>query len=215
MAKRKSKSKRPQPQHEKQKKSQHDKRKRLQRKNPKRKRTKQAKVPLSGNMLTAVAALQACLDPRIAFRLGIIIAGMLLAADRRTASAWFAAAGVQDDWDRFYNCLISLGHTSEKLATVVLGLIVHKFAPGLLDRITVGMDDSPTSRYGKHVEGAGVHHNPTPGPADSEWLYGHNWVTLAWLATHPAWGVIALPLRSLLYVREIDVPELALKQATL
>ncbi len=209
MAKRKSKSKRPQPQHKKQKKSQHDKRKRLQRKNPKRKKTKQAKVPLTGNMLTAVAALQACLDPRIAFRLGIIIAGMLLAGDRRTASAWFAAAGVQDDWDRFYNCLISLGRTSEKLATVVLGLIVHKFAPGLLDRITVGMDDSPTSRYGKHVEGAGVHHNPTPGPADSEWLYGHNWVTLAWLATHPAWGVIALPLRSLLYVREIDVPKLA------
>ena len=79
MAKRKSKSKRPQPQHKKQKKSQHDKRKRLQRKNPKRKKTKQAKVPLTGNMLTAVAALQACLDPRIAFRLGIIIAGMLLA----------------------------------------------------------------------------------------------------------------------------------------
>jgi hypothetical protein len=27
--------------------------------------------------------------------------------------------------------------------------------------ITVGIDDSPTSRYGKHVEGAGVHHHPT------------------------------------------------------
>ena len=168
-------------------------------------------MPLTGNMLTAVAALQACLDPRIAFRLAIIIAGMLLANDRRNASAWFVAAGVQDDWDRSYDCLISLGRTSEKLGTVVLGLIVHKFAPGLLDRITVGMDDSPTSRYGKHVEGAGVHHNPTPGPADGEWLYGHNWVTLAWLATHPAWGVIALPLRSMLYVREIDVPKLAHK----
>ncbi len=159
-------------------------------------------------MRTAVAALQACLDPRIAFRLAIIIAGMLLADGRRTASAWFVAAGVQDDWDRFYDGLISLGRTSEKLATVVLGLIVRKFAPGLLDRITVGMDDSPTSRYGKHVEGAGVHHHPTPGPADGEWLYGHNWVTLAWLATHPLWGVIALPLRSLLYVREVDVTKL-------
>jgi hypothetical protein len=73
------------------------------------------------------------------------------------------------------------------------------------------MDDSPTSRYGRHVEGAGVHHNPTPGPADGEWLYGHNWVALAWLATHPVWGVIALPLRSMLYVREVDVPKLAEK----
>jgi len=79
------------------------------------------------------------------------------------------------------------------------------------ERILLGMDDSPTSRYGRHVEGAGVHHNPTPGPADGEWLYGHNWVALAWLARHPVWGVIALPLRSMLYVREVDVPKLAEK----
>jgi hypothetical protein len=208
MAKRKPKSKRPQPQHKKPKKSQHDKHKRLQRKNSKRKKTTRAKVPLVGPMRDAVALLQACLDRRIAFRLAIIIAGMFLADDRRTASAWFVAAGVQDDWDRFYDCLISVGRMSEKLAAVVLGLVVRKFAPGLADRITLGIDDSPTSRYGKHVEGAGVHHNPTPGPADGEWLYGHNWVALAWLAKHPAWGVIALPLRSLLYVREIDVPKL-------
>lgn len=209
MAKRNSKFKRPQPQHKKQRKSQHDKRQRLQRKNPERKKTTHAKVPLTGLLHHGVAQLQACLDRRSAFRLAIIVAGMCLADDRRTASAWFVAAGVQDDWDRFYDCLISVGRTSQKLATAVLGLIVQKFAPGLFDRITVGMDDSPTSRYGKHVEGAGVHHNPTPGPADGEWLYGHNWVTLAWLATHPAWGIIALPLRSLLYVREVDVPKLA------
>ena len=208
MAKRKPKSKRPQPQHKKQKKSQHDTHKRLQRKNSKRKKTTRAKVPLVGPMHDAVALLQACLDRRIAFRLAIIIAGMFLADDRRTASGWFVAAGVQDDWDRFYDCLISLGRMCEKLAAVMLGLVVQKFAPGLADRIALGIDDSPTSRSGKHVVGAGVHHNPTPGPADGEWLYGHNWVALAWLAKHPAWGVIALPLRSLLYVREIDVPKL-------
>ena len=209
MAKRKPKSKRPQPQHKKHKKSQHDKHKRLQRRNLKRRKTKQAKVPLTGPLHTAVAALQACLDPRIAFRLAILIAGMFLADGRRTASAWFVAGGVQDDWDRFYDCLISLGRTSGKLAAVVLGLLVQKFAPGLGDRIVLGMDDSPTSRYGKHVEGAGVHHHPTPGPADGEWLYGHNWVALAWLAIHPVWGVIALPLRSILYVRAINVPKLS------
>jgi 8-oxo-dGTP pyrophosphatase MutT (NUDIX family) len=160
---------------------------------------------------TAVAALAAVLDRRIAFRLAIIAAGMLLADDRRTASAWFVAAGVQDDWDRFYDCLMSVGRKSRQLATVVLGLVVKQFAPGPGDRLVVGLDDSPTQRYGRHVEGAGVHHHPTPGPADGEWLYGHNWVTLAWLATHPLWGVIALPLRSLLYVRQIDVPKLDTK----
>ena len=211
MAQGKRSKKRPQPKHKKQKKSQHDKRKRLQTPNPDRKKTTSAKVPLAGAMQTAVSVLQAVMDRRIAFRLAIIVAGMFLADDRRTASAWFVAAGVQDDWDRFYACLIRVGRTSGKLATAVLGLVVRKFAPGVADRILLGMDDSPTARFGRHVEGAGVHHNPTAGPADGEWLYGHNWVALAWLATHPLWGVIALPLRSMLYVREVDVPKLAEK----
>jgi len=211
MAKYKSSSKRPQAKHKKSKKSQHDRRKRLQRPNPQRRKTSKAKVPLTGAMQKAVSVLQAVMDRRIAFRLAIVIAGMFLADDRRTASAWFVAAGVQDDWDRFYECLTSVGRTSGKLATAVLGLLVQKFAPGSGDRILLGMDDSPTSRYGRHVEGAGIHHNPTPGPAAEKWLYGHNWVALAWLATHPRWGVIALPLRSLLYVRQLDVPKLAEK----
>lgn len=212
MAKHKGSSKRRQAEHKRNhKKSQHDKRERLKRPNPKRKKTTKARVPLAGAMQTAVLVLQAVLDRRIAFRLSILVAGMLLADDRRTASAWFVAGGVQDDWDRFYDCLLSVGRTSTKLSTAVLGLVVQKFAPGLGDRIVLAMDDSPTSRYGKHVEGAGVHHNPTPGPADGEWLYGHNWVALAWLATHPLWGVIALPLRSMLYVRQVDVPKLAEK----
>jgi hypothetical protein len=52
-------------------------------------------VPLAGAMQTAVAALAAVMDRRIAFRLAIIVAGMLLADGRRTASAWFVAGGVQ------------------------------------------------------------------------------------------------------------------------
>ena len=43
-------------------------------------------------------------------------------------------------------------------------------------------------------------------------MYGHNWVSLCFLANHSLWGVvIALPLRSLLYVRAIDVPAIAAK----
>ncbi len=33
-------------------------------------------------------------------------------------------------------------------------------------RLLLVIDDSPTKRYGPKVEGADVHHNPTPGPAD-------------------------------------------------
>jgi hypothetical protein len=211
MAKSKRSSRRPQARHKKHTKSQHDKLKRLQRRNARRKKTTKATVALTGAMQAAVSQLQVFLDRRMAFRLAIVIAGMFLADDRRTASAWFVAGGVQDDWDRFYACLISVGRTSGKLATAILGLVVQKLAPAFGERLLLAMDDTPTARYGRHVEGAGVHHNPTAGPADGEWLYGHNWVALAWLATHPVWGVIALPLRSLLYVRAVDVPKLAEK----
>jgi len=175
MAKHTRSSRRPQAKHKKHAKSQHDKRRRLQRLNPKRRKTTAAHVPLSGTMQTAVSVLPAVLDRRIAFRLAIVVAGMFLADDRRTASAWFVAAGVRDDWDRFYDCLSSVGRTSGKLATAVLGLVVQKLAATCGDRILLAIDDTPTARYGPHVEGAGVHHHPTPGPADGEWLYGHNW----------------------------------------
>jgi DDE superfamily endonuclease len=68
------------------------------------------------------------------------------------------------------------------------------------------LDDTPTERSGPHVQGAGVHHNPTPGPAGSPYVYGHVFVVLGLLVAHPAWGVIALPLLARLYVRKKDLP---------
>ncbi len=209
MAKHKRSSKRPQARHRtNRQRSRHDKRRRLQRRNPARRKTTRARFPLTGALQAAVGTLQAVMDCRIAFRLAIIVAGMLLADDRRTASAWFAAAGVLDDWDRFYDCLISVGRQSRELSMAVLTLVVQKFDPGPDGRFLLAIDDTPSRRYGPKVEGAGVHHDPTPGPAGGDWLYGQVWVSLACLVSHRLWGVIALPLRSLLYVRRVDVPEL-------
>ncbi len=50
-----------------------------------------------------------------------------------------------------------------------------------------------------------------PGPADGEWLYGHNWVCLALLMNHSSWGTIALPILSMLYIRQCDVAALNAK----
>ena len=208
MAQRKKSTKRSQARHTKSTPSRHDRRGHFAKPNPERRKTAGARIPLVGALAEAVGAMARALDRRMAFRLAMIVAGMVLANDRRTASAWFAAAGVLDDWDCFYNALISVGRRSQNVSLEVLRLVVAKLDPGPGGRIELALDDSPTRRYGKHVEGAGVHHDPTPGPAGGEWLYGHNWVTLAWLAKHPLWGVIALPLRSLLYVRAIDVPQL-------
>jgi hypothetical protein len=67
------------------------------------------------------------------------------------------------------------------------------------------LDDSPTKRFGPYVEGAGTHHNPTPRPAGSKFLYGHVWVCLARLLRHPHVGTIALPILSQLGLVQIWV----------
>ena len=59
---------------------------------------------------------------------------------------------------------------------------------------------------GRKFEGADVHHNPTPGPADQPYLYGHIWVTISLALRHPEWGPLALPLRAMLYVRQKTMP---------
>ena len=73
-------------------------------------------------------------------------------------------------------------------------------------RLTVALDDTPTKQYGPHVQGAGIHHNPTPGPSGSPYVYGHVFIVLALLVVHPAWGGVALPLLARVYVRKKDLP---------
>jgi hypothetical protein len=58
------------------------------------------------------------------------------------------------------------------------------------------------------VEGGGIHHHPSPGPAGEKYVYGHVWVTRAALARHPDWGTIALPLQAQLYLRAADLDKL-------
>jgi Transposase DDE domain len=209
MAKRKSSRTVPQAQHgSRSRGSRHDKRSRLKQRDPQRERTTEAKVPLVGALAEAALGMSRLLDARIAYRLPIVIAGMLLAMGRRTASRWFQCAGVKQDWDRFYELLASLGRATSSLMLPLLVRIVRRFDPGPNGRWKLALDDSPTQRYGRHVEGANVHHNPTPGPANQTWLYGHNWVCLAFLLTHPLWGVLALPVLSRLYVRQENVAKL-------
>lgn len=212
MAKRNRTRKTPQARHgKKSPRSRHDKRHRLESRKPERRRTEAARVPLIGEPATWVQGMSRLLDPRNGFRLAIVVAGVMLASGRRTASSWFRAAGVGDDWDRFYDLLAAVGKQSAALGTSLLHGIVRRFDPGPDGHWTFAIDDTPTERYGRYVEAASIHHDPTPGPAGGSWLYGHNWVCLAMLMTHRLWGVLALPLLSMLYVRQCDVPLLNAK----
>src|SRR5438309_2192827 len=150
-----------------------------------------------------IAQLSQPLHARLAWRLLPLIGGMLFASGRRTVASWLRAGRLGDDYRAYYYFLGSLGHNVKFVASLLLRRVVSVIEPG--DRLLFGLDDTPTKRYGPHVEGAGIHHNPTPGPADQQFLYGHIWVTLAWIVRHPWWGTIGLPLRALVYVRQKQI----------
>jgi hypothetical protein len=129
----------------------------------------------------------------------MLLVGILFAHGRRTVTTWLRAAAVSDDYQDYYYFLSALGRKTKSVATQLL-LLVLRTLP-LADRILAVIDDTPTKRYGPHVEGADIHHNPTPGPADQKYLYGHIWVTLSLAVRHPRFGALGLPLWAMLYVR--------------
>jgi DDE superfamily endonuclease len=146
------------------------------------------------------------LDCRTALRLPRLLLGILLAAGRRTATSWFRAAGITHDFRRAYHAIYAVGRRAPQLA-ISAWCTVRPCLAGAR-RLCVAIDDTPTRRYGPCIEGAGVHHNPTPGPAGEQFVYGHVWVSLAALAKHPAWGTFALPLHASLYVRHKDLAKI-------
>src|SRR5262245_48097531 len=161
---------------------------------------------LPAELASWIALLAGPLHARLAARLLPLLTGMLFARGRRTVASWLRAAGVGAQFPGYYYFLGSLGRKVEWMAGVLLRLAVQVIAPG--ERLLLAIDDTPTKRYGPKVQGAGLHHNPTPGPSDHQFLYGHIWVTLAWLVRHPLWHCLGLPLRALLYVRQKDLVKL-------
>ena len=150
--------------------------------------------------------LAAGLDRRHAFRLPQLLLGLLFARGRRTVTSWFRAADITDEFRQNYRVVAAVGRRIDSLAPHVLRAVCP-LEPS--PRLTVAIDDTPTARWGPCVEGAGIHHNPNPGPAGEKYVYGHIWVSLAALVHHPEEGVRALPLRSDLYVRQKNLtPEL-------
>jgi hypothetical protein len=100
-----------------------------------------------------------------------------------------------------------VGRHAREIAGRLLVLLLRHLPLG--QRVLLAVDDSPTKRYGPHVQGAGIHHNPTPGPADQKSVYGHIWVTVSLVIRHAQWGTIGLPLLALLYIRRKNLASLA------
>ena len=164
--------------------------------------------PLPQALSSWLLLLTHALDARQRERFTALVGGALFARGRRTVTSWLRAAGITTGFKPCYYLLSSLARETDELARLVLLRVVLPVVAPRDGRLLFGLDDTPTKRYGPRVEGAGLHHNPTPGPAGGRFVYGHVWVTLALLARHRLWGAIALPLLARLYVRQTDVAKL-------
>src|SRR5262245_32375910 len=153
------------------------------------------------------ARLASALDKRSTPRLTLLFLGAVLARGRRTVTTWIRAAGLSDQFRPCYTAVAAAGKKAETIADYLV-LWVIKPLVGQAERLTLAIDDTPTPRYGPHVEGADIHHNPAPGPAGSPHVYGHVFVVLGLLLNHKTLGTIALPLLSRLYVRKEDLSKI-------
>jgi SRSO17 transposase len=156
------------------------------------------------------STLAKALDPRSARWLAVLFLGVILARGRRTVSCWIRAAGLSNQYRRCYATAAAIGRRTERVAMCLLLELIKPLVADV-SRLVLALDDTPTQRYGPKVQGAGVHHNPTPGPAGSPFVYGHVWVVLGLLVAHPLGGMIALPLLARLYIRKKDLPAIQAK----
>ena len=154
--------------------------------------------------------LAGVLDRRSAPRLALLLLGAVLARGRRTVTSWIRAVGLGREYKRCYATVAAAGKRTDLMAARLANEVVKPLV-ATDRRLTLALDDTPTPRYGPFVQGAGIHHNPTPGPAGSPYVYGHVWVVLGLLVRHASWGVTALPLLARLYIRKTDLPELDLR----
>ena len=151
--------------------------------------------------------LASVLDRRSAPRLVLLFLGAVLARGRRTVTSWIRAAGLSPPFRSCYTAVAAAGKKADQIAAQLLIAVIKPLVKQS-ERLTLARDDTPTPRYGPHVQGAGIHHNPTPGPAGSAHVYGPVFVVLGLLIKHTAWGVIALPLLARLDVRQKDLPSI-------
>src|SRR5438093_9734921 len=108
--------------------------------------------------------LASALDYRSAARLVRLFLGAVLARGRRAVTSWIRSAGLSAEFRPCYTTVAAAGKRADRVAGQLAYAVVRPLV-GDADRLRFALDDTPTERYGPHVPGAGVHHNPAPGPA--------------------------------------------------
>src|SRR5437762_7405402 len=104
-------------------------------------------------VVTWITGLSAALDARVAWRLLPLLAGALFAQGRKTVASWLRAGELGRDFRAYYYFLGSVGRNVKSVAWRLFCIALKVAVPGA--RVLLALDDSPTKRYGRWVEGAG------------------------------------------------------------
>jgi len=144
------------------------------------------------------------------FFLSLLLGALLTVARRRTVTAWLQAAQIEGEFRQAFYHMPNIGRKSQNLFNAMLDEILKKLGHVIETAtfIRIVLDDSPTKRYGRKIEGAGYHHNPTPGRTNAKICFGHSWVVAVLVVTHPAFGEISFPIAAELYLRQKEIDKL-------
>ena len=161
-------------------------------------------LPVS--LVVWITALAGTLDARQQVRFVALCTGLLFARGRRTVASWLRAVARGATTSAITTCsAASDARPWRSPGSCSASSLSGSRAMGRARRWSSPSTTRPPSGTGRTSRALGKHHNPTPGPAGSPFLYGHVWVCLARLVRHSLWGAIALPILSHLYIRAKDV----------
>ena len=145
--------------------------------------------------------------------LSLALGALLAMARRRTVTKWIQAAQISDKYRQAFYHTTNIGRKSpilfDEFFDVLLQQLEHVIKTASYIRFV--LDDSPTKRYGKKIEGAGHHYNPTPGRTNASLCYGHSWVVAVLVVAHPLFGEISFPISAELYLRQKEIDKLKAK----
>ena len=112
---------------------------------------------------------------------------------------------------RMYEQLTRIGLKDESLQNAYALWLIESLELYKVAEIKLIVDDTPIKRYGKKVQGAGLHHNPTDKANANSCCYGHSLVMISIVIEHSRWKSISTPLRWRFYVRKEDLKSISAK----
>ena len=126
---------------------------------------------------TWITRLQNMVDRRLRDLFPAVFHGLLFTMEaRRTCTSWFRAGGISSEFRRAYRVIGFTGRHVQPMAMSVLYDIANlRMAAGVLRiRLALLTEILLPNATAPMWKERGIHHNPTPGPANHAFLYGHS-----------------------------------------